>query len=107
MPTGIRSCHLPLDLSKACHVHKIKIRAWKNNDSWEKAMNVWQVCYPDRLSEVLFDRPNILPGKKPLSYNLTKCIWESFKKEILNDCHFYFKWLVCLPKTPKVLFPNF
>lgn len=36
MPTGIQSCHLSLDLSKTCHVHKIKIRPLKNNNSWAK-----------------------------------------------------------------------
>lgn len=57
MPIGIGSCHLFLDISKTYHVHKMKIRSLKNNDSWAKAMNIQQFFYPDRLSEVSFERP--------------------------------------------------
>lgn len=39
---------------------------------------------------------SILPGKKPLSYNLALLFWESFKKENQTDYPFEFQTISML-----------
>lgn len=61
-------------------------------------MSLRQFFSPDRdgLKCYLEVPKSILPGKKPLSYNLAMLFWESFKKENQTDYPFEFQTISML-----------
>lgn len=61
-------------------------------------MSICQIFSPDRddLKCFLEVPMSILPGKKPLIYNLAMLFWESFKKENQTDYPFEFQTISML-----------